>query len=60
MGLLNNCVTYRRWVGLSIFLMLRDGKQGGEWYFIKGRNVTVKKIIKDFLYYCEEIRISLI
>ena len=31
----------------AFFMMLRDGKQGwrggggGEWYFMKGRNVTV-------------------
>ena len=30
------------------FLMLCDGKQRGEWYFIKDCNVTVKKIHKPF------------
>ena len=35
------------WVS-TFFLMLRDGKHGGEWYFMKCRNVTVKKIIKPF------------
>ena len=43
---------------LAFFVMLRYGKQGGEWYFMKGCNVTVKKIIKPFLCYCEEIGIS--
>ena len=47
------------WVS-AFFVMLRDEKLGGEWYFMKGCLVTVKKIIKPFLYYCEEIRISLI
>ena len=47
------------WVS-TFFAMLRDGKQEGEWYLMKGRNITVKKIIKLFLYYCEEIGISLI
>ena len=28
------------------FAMLRDGKQEGEWYFMKGRHIKVKKIIK--------------
>ena len=41
--------------------MLRDGKLGGEWYFMKDCHVTVKKMKKkSFLYYCEEIGISLI
>ena len=45
----------------AFFVMLRDGKQGGEWYFVKGCNVMVKKNHKAFfLYYCEEIWISLI
>ena len=38
------------WVS-AFFVMSRDGKQGGEggqWYFMKGRNVTAKKIIKSF------------
>ena len=32
----------------AFFVMLRDGKPGGEWYFMKGHNVTVKKIINPF------------
>ena len=47
----------RGWVSAFLFC---DGKQEEEWYLIKGRNVTVKKIIKPFLYYCDEIGISLI
>ena len=48
------------WVS-AFFVMLRDGKQGGgERYLMKGRNITVKKIIKPFLYHCDEIGISLI
>ena len=35
------------WVS-AFFVMLRDGKRGGEWYFVEGRSVTVKKIIKPF------------
>ena len=50
-GLFNSYVTHRRvrggWVS-TFFVMLCDGKQGGEWYFMKGSNVTVKKIIKPF------------
>ena len=52
------------------FMVLRDRKQGGgggvggwgggELYYVKGSNVNVKKIIKPFLYHCEEIEISLI
>ena len=53
------------------FMVLRDRKQGGggggwggggggEFYYVKGSNVNVKKIIKPFLYHCEEIEISLI
>ena len=35
------------WVS-ALFVMLRDGKQWGEWYLKKSRDVTVKKIIKPF------------
>ena len=28
------------------FFTMRDGKRGAKWYFRKGCNVTVKKIIK--------------
>ena len=46
MGSFKNYVTHRGLVGLSIF---RDvGKQRGEWFLMKGHNVTVKKIIKPF------------
>ena len=41
------------------FVMLRDGKQEGEWYFMKGRHIKVKKIIKPSLYFCEKMGISL-
>ena len=47
------------WVS-AFFVMLRDGKLGGEWCFMKDCHVTVKKMKKSFLYYCEEIGISLI
>ena len=47
-GLFNNYVTHSGWIGLSVFVMLRDRKQGDEWHFMKGRNVTVKKIINPF------------
>ena len=30
--------------------------KGSEWYFMKGRNIRVKNIIKPFLYYCERDR----
>ena len=34
---------------LAFFVMLRDGKQGAEgWYIMKGCNVTVKKNHKAF------------
>ena len=41
--LFNNYVTHRGWVDLSVFVMLRNGKQGSEWYWVKGSSVTVKK-----------------
>ena len=43
------------WVS-EFFVMLCDGKQGGEWYFMKGRNVTVKKNHKAF--FCTIVRRS--
>ena len=33
------------WVSV-LFVILRDENKGGEWYLIKGCNVTVKKIVK--------------
>ena len=31
-------------IGVSeFFMMLRNGKQGCEWYFMKGYNITIKK-----------------
>ena len=46
MGLFNIYITYTGgWVS-TFLVMLRDGKQGVEWYLIKGCNVMVKKIIK--------------
>ena len=47
MGLFNNYNTHCGWVGLTVF---RDGKQGGERYFMKGRHVTVEKIKKVFFF----------
>ena len=35
-------------VDKSAWMIQRDGKQVGEWYFMKGRNVTVKKTMKPF------------
>ena len=38
------------WVS-AFFVMSRDGKEGGEggqWYFMKGRNVTAKKSLSLF------------
>ena len=35
------------WVS-AFFVILRDGKQGAEWCFMKGGHVTVKKIKKSF------------
>ena len=35
------------WVS-AFFVMLRDGKQEGEWYFMNSSNFTVKNIIKPF------------
>ena len=32
----------------ALFLMLRDGKEGGEWYLMKGCNVKMKTVIKAF------------
>ena len=37
------------WVS-AFFVMLRDGKQGGEWYFMKEYNVTVKKKIIKYCF----------
>ena len=49
------CVTENKGVGGG-----GGGWGGGELYYVKGSNVNVKKIIKPFLYHCEEIEISLI
>ena len=49
--------------GVSVFSVMENNcvtENKGEWYFVKGRNFTVKIIIKPFLYYCEEIGTSLI
>ena len=46
-ALFNNYVTHSGWVS-AFFVMLRDRKQGGVWYFMKGRNITVKKYHKAF------------
>ena len=38
------------WVS-AFFVMSRDGKQGGgggQWYFMKGRNVTAEKSLSLF------------
>ena len=35
------------WVS-AFLVILRDGKQGAEWYFMKDGHVTVKKIKKSF------------
>ena len=45
-GLFSNYVTHKGWVDLSVFRDVADEKQKGELHFMKGRNVTVKKIIK--------------
>ena len=43
-------ITWRIGVGWvsAFFVMLRDGKLGGEWYFMNGCHVIVKKIKKPF------------
>ena len=45
-GLFSNYVTQKGWVDLSVFRDVADEKQKGELHFMKGGNVTVKKIIK--------------
>ena len=44
-----DCITFRGRLVSAFFVMLRDGKQGGggQWYLVKGCNVTIK-IIKAF------------
>ena len=37
------------WVS-ALFVMLRDGIQGDEWYLMKDRNFTVKRDHKAFCY----------
>ena len=59
-GLFNNYITHRGWWVSAFFVLLREGKLWGEWYLMKGCHVTFKKIKRFFLYYCEEIGISLI
>ena len=50
--LFNNYIMQREWVGLSVFHDFSVRKTRGEWYFMK--NIMIKKIIKPFLYCCEE------
>ena len=52
-GLFNNYVMRRGWGwgGVSLFSEMENNcvtENNGEWYFMKGHNVTVKIIIKPF------------